>query len=797
VTINLNGHTLDRKLTKRGEGGGQVITVREGATLNLSNGTLKGGWGGAGGALVNEGGMVTLTDVIITNNVADDRGGGICNREGGTLVMTGGVITDNSSNDHSGAKGGGGFFNEENATATLTGVTLTGNVAKVYGGGGICNFGTLTIDGCTITGNTAGTYGGGIWQEGTLNMQGANTISDNKCETINNNLYLKSGKVINVTGSLEGSSIGVNLESITGTFTSGYNTHNNGVDPSTIFKIDNPFGVSKISLNDTGEAQVVSTLPEGSVYYVENVWDEENKKTMPMGMTVASGQYTLVTDQMSGTWDEGFYVVKGNALGIGNIKIKGHVQLILCDGALMNLSNSRFDLSGGNTLSIYGQANGTGKLTIEVRTENNPGIGSYGGSCGTLNIHGGIISSKGGNGCAGIGSGHDSENFGTINIYGGNITAKGGDSPGGAGIGGGRYNSWGTLNIYGGSINATGGHEAAGIGCGQDFTDNPRTKAKVTIHGGTVIAHGDSYAAGIGGGDGIYGADITINGGHVEAYGGVDGAGIGGGEDASSGPVTINGGYVYAVADGNAAGIGGGEDGGFQDIIITGGHVQAKGSGIGSGISSGGAGGDDNTIIEISGDAIVEAWAGEDAAEEEGRAFGTDSDYQPYDRDDYDDDFPGLPHRARRRLWGGGSKGTIMFRDHAICVFAGKNKNSATIINEDHRLLACWFNAYARLEPCQHEGHTYTYSGTTAKDTHTMKCKYCRYAPTELHTFEDKVCTVCGVEQTFSGGTSIETMSEERSTKSDVWYDLQGRKLSDKPTTSGVYINGGKKVVMK
>lgn len=49
VTIDLGGHTLDRKLTQRGEGGGQVVTVRSGATLNLSNGTLAGGWGGDGG----------------------------------------------------------------------------------------------------------------------------------------------------------------------------------------------------------------------------------------------------------------------------------------------------------------------------------------------------------------------------------------------------------------------------------------------------------------------------------------------------------------------------------------------------------------------------------------------------------------------------------------------------------------------------------------------------------------------------------------------------------------------------
>ena len=40
VTIDLGGFTLDRRLTQRGDGGGQVITVREGATLNLSNVTI-------------------------------------------------------------------------------------------------------------------------------------------------------------------------------------------------------------------------------------------------------------------------------------------------------------------------------------------------------------------------------------------------------------------------------------------------------------------------------------------------------------------------------------------------------------------------------------------------------------------------------------------------------------------------------------------------------------------------------------------------------------------------------------
>ena len=75
VTINLNGHKLDRKLTKRGESGGQVITVRSGATLNLSNGTLKGGWGGDSGGLVNEGGTVNLTNVTITGGTVIAKAG--------------------------------------------------------------------------------------------------------------------------------------------------------------------------------------------------------------------------------------------------------------------------------------------------------------------------------------------------------------------------------------------------------------------------------------------------------------------------------------------------------------------------------------------------------------------------------------------------------------------------------------------------------------------------------------------------------------------------------------------------
>jgi alpha-amylase len=47
--------------------------------------------------------------------------------------------------------------------------------------------------------------------------------------------------------------------------------------------------------------------------------------------------------------------------------------------------------------------------------------------------------------------------------------------------------------------------------------------------------------------------------------------------------------------------------------------------------------------------------------------------------------------------------------------------------------------------------------------------------------------------------TGIKSLSPLTSHPSplNVWYDLQGRRLSGKPTTKGVYIHGGKKLVVR
>ena len=650
VTINLGGFTLDRGRTSRDwDNGGQVITVREGATLNLSNGTLKGGWGGDSGGLSNEGGTANLTDVFITGCTGDDRGGGISNRSGSTLTMKGGAITGNISNDKTAPKGGGGLFNAEGATATLMGVNITGNVAKLRGGGGICNFGTLTIDGCGITGNTAGTHGGAIWQEGTLNIQGAMTVTGNTAgEGMVDNVYLKGEAVITVTGALKDSKIGISMEDNTGTFTTGYNTNNSGVNPTTIFSTDLT-GVMAVSPDDNNEVQLTNSLPDGDIYYIERSWDDASQTVKAEIKILASGSYTTLTGGDDITIQPGFYVVKSN-IEHDDIDLVGDGvhHLILCDGA--QVEADIVHVAPGHTLHIYGQAANSGKLYIPMGNddefEKESGIGGRNAeACGNVIIHGGDIHAEGKDlGGAGIGGGQNG-NGGNVTIYGGNVFAQGGggDDICGAGIGGGNAANGGTVTIYGGTIKADGYKGGAGIGSGNNDSHHggtgplsgersPITGGTVIIYGGYVEAYGTDGGAGIGGGNNGGGADVTINGGIVKANGGSSGAGIGtgiqGGSDAVhyTGKLTVNGGEVYAYGGDDGAGIGGGKDSNGSDVTINGGYVYAKGDGNGAGIGSGCesiyTGGLHGGKLTVTG-GRVEAYGGVDAA---GIGGGEDAD---------------------------------------------------------------------------------------------------------------------------------------------------------------------------
>lgn len=228
------------------------------------------------------------------------------------------------------------------------------------------------------------------------------------------------------------------------------------------------------------------------VSYQEGSW---SNNSVAYATKTAANPTTLASDTTA--WGDGnWYVVPANGVTISDrISVTGTVNLILTDGNTFTASKG-ITVAEGNTLNIYAQ--------------------SEGDNAGELLINGA-------NYTAGIGGDgkypYTYKNAGTVTIHGGKITTKGGAN--GAGIGGGYSGDGGNITIYGGTINAVGGQYAAGIGGGQPG-DTGGNGGTVTIYGGTVTAKGSTDGgAGIGGGiSGGNGGNVTINGGTVIATGG-------------------------------------------------------------------------------------------------------------------------------------------------------------------------------------------------------------------------------------------------------------------------------------
>ncbi len=252
-----------------------------------------------------------------------------------------------------------------------------------------------------------------------------------------------------------------------------------------------------------------AALAVDSVTYIDA---EGNSQTTQSGTEVTG--ITSSTTNLSAGW----YVVTDSVTISGRITVSGEVHLILTDGYTLTASDG-ITVSTGNSLTIYGQTQGTGALTATCSGDYGAGIGggnnpqtAGGEACGTVTINGGRVTAEGGTNSAGIG---------------------GSSSPSGSGEDG------GTVTINGGVVTAKGGQMAAGIGGGGTDTGTGGAGGEVTINGGVVTATGGgNYGTGIGGGGGDVGgsgATVTINGGVVKASGSSYGAGIGGGGGGGTG----------------------------------------------------------------------------------------------------------------------------------------------------------------------------------------------------------------------------------------------------------------------
>lgn len=163
---------------------GGVLTI---TNCKISNNLIDASSPGAGGGIFNDKGTVTIQNSTISGNKSkQDKGGGVYNTgSSATMMIDNSTISDNiagsDSTDH-----GGGIHNAASATLTITNSTLSGNTAGGDGGGIFAGAGTLTITNSTISGNTTGSdtgdKGGGIYDGSSTNTITLNnvTIARNK-----------------------------------------------------------------------------------------------------------------------------------------------------------------------------------------------------------------------------------------------------------------------------------------------------------------------------------------------------------------------------------------------------------------------------------------------------------------------------------------------------------------------------------------------------------------------------------------------------------------------------------------
>jgi hypothetical protein len=201
LTITGPGAAL---LTVSGNGASRIIQNSVGAVTTISGIRFTAGNGvgaistGLGGALLNNGGTLTLSNVIVTANTATN-GGGLNTNSAGTTTLNSCTVSSNtasasgggmqnfstsllniSNSTFSGNSGGsttGGGAIQANGTVNITNSTFQGNMATAGNGGAIIFNGTaLTVTNTTINGNSSALPGGGVHRTGANSAVIRNTI---------------------------------------------------------------------------------------------------------------------------------------------------------------------------------------------------------------------------------------------------------------------------------------------------------------------------------------------------------------------------------------------------------------------------------------------------------------------------------------------------------------------------------------------------------------------------------------------------------------------------------------------
>jgi len=254
-----------------------------------------------------------------------------------------------------------------------------------------------------------------------------------------------------------------NRQAIPGLGTGGFSTMIEGLQPETsyfvrAYTISLEGGTPRITYGN----QVSFTTIEGGVRYIDA---NGASQISPSNISELDGTQI-------GT---GWYFVSGNRTIESRITISGNVRLILTDGSHLTV-NGGINVPPGSSFTIYGQTNGTGRLTA-LATQGNAGIGGNtnasclisGQSGGTVIINGGVIIATGGN-ASGSGGGAG-------------IGGSGGGS-GGFGSGPSAHGNTNSQSIGNGASGGSSGNSSGGSGGSEGIINiSPRAQYPIQEHG--------------------------------------------------------------------------------------------------------------------------------------------------------------------------------------------------------------------------------------------------------------------------------------------------------------------------
>jgi len=594
ITLELNGHTLNRNTSAKADGcvirnlGTLTITdnstghtgaiyggnntngaggIHNEGTLNFNGGTIRNNISGySGGGIYNAGTLeISGDNTIIRDNSTTKLGAGIYNESGKSVTINSGTIQSNTNN----GEHGGGIYN--NGTLTINGGTISSNTVSTASkhGGGIYNAGTLSINGGTIQNNTVKDntgLGAGIYHDGTaFNLQGAPDISSNKIvnTSTQRNVYLTAAHhIITITGTLENTTaIGINMESPSYDATSDAGVFTSGLSgKGTIAKFTSE-AANTIRLTDYNKD---FSHTEGELI---SYWSYLNRQlsdtNLPSTITLDAGSYVA-----NNSIESYLHVPSGRTVilalngqtlnrninqGNGYARENGCVLFNEGDLTITGTGNIQGGHNSGTGTTQGGGIYNTGTLTLNGGTISSNKTSLRGGgiyNAGILTISGGVVQ---GNTSSGVGRG-------IYNAAGKAMTFSSGsiwNNTGGVEHGGGIYND-GTLNMTGGDIS------------GNTITTANKNGAGVYNNGTMSVSGAASIQSNwtVGNGGAIYNAGtLTVSGGSITTNGiYVNGT--------TNEVRTVNGGGIYNAGT----------------LTISGGTIQTnKATTNGGGIYNGGA----------------------------------------------------------------------------------------------------------------------------------------------------------------------------------------------------------------